>query len=129
MLTRDVYVVKSNGHLAVFIFLALSEALNMVDYIILLENFSSLGFCDNKPSWFSLYLSGYSKSPLQVFLCLALNGGIPSDSVLGPLLPSLSLLATSSLPRALGTIYVPILQDNAAGHTVFLSSGHIHSTT
>lgn len=76
----------------------------MVDYIILLENFSSLGFCDNKPSWFSSYLSGYSTTPLQVFLCLTLDGGFPSDSVLGPLLPLLSLSVISSLPRALGTM-------------------------
>lgn len=67
-------------------------------------------------------------NPWQVFLCLASNAGVPSDSVPGPLLPSLSLVAISSLPRASGTIYEPLWQDNAVGHTSFLSPGHIHST-
>ena len=54
--------------------------------------------------------------------------GVSSDSVPGPIRPSLSPLTTSSLPRASVTIYAPILQDNAPSYTSFLSLGHVYAT-
>lgn len=124
-LINDSYVIKCSGHLAVLIFLAVSEILNMVDYTILLESLSSLGSVTVKPLGFPHTFLGIL-NPLQLFLCLASSAGVPSDSVLGPLL-SLCLVAISSLPRASVAVYVPILQATAAGRTSFLSSGHIRS--
>lgn len=75
-------------------------------------------------SWFSSYLSSYSEAPLQALLYPALNVGAPLDSVLGPLLPSPSPLAVSSLPiQGFSYCLLSITQNNTPGYTSFLILG------